>query len=93
MPAFHVLFWNQVIQTNQFVFSALRPLTPRLSGGRILFVLRCTHFGFLYYQYPCQVSQDLAEIKVVAAFVIKREAFTQRVFHEKELPLQTGRTL
>jgi len=26
---------------------------------------------------------------MVAAFVIKREGLTQRVFHEKELPLQT----
>jgi hypothetical protein len=26
MPAFDVLFWNQVIETNQFFFPALRPL-------------------------------------------------------------------
>ncbi len=26
MPALNVLFWNQVIQANQFVFSALWPL-------------------------------------------------------------------
>jgi hypothetical protein len=26
MPACNVLFWNQVIQTNQFTFPALRPL-------------------------------------------------------------------
>jgi hypothetical protein len=71
MAAFNVLFWNQVIQTNQFLFSALRPLISRLSGGRILFVLRCTHFGFLYYHYPCQGSQDPAEIKVLAAFVVQ----------------------
>src|SRR5207247_4494472 len=47
MPACNVLFWNQVIQANQFIFPALRPLISRLSGGRIFFVLRCTHFGLL----------------------------------------------
>ena len=26
MPALDVLFWNQVIQANQFIFPALRPL-------------------------------------------------------------------
>ncbi len=46
MPAFNVLFWNQVIQANQFIFAALGPLISRLSGGRIFFVLRCTHFDF-----------------------------------------------
>jgi hypothetical protein len=43
MPACDVLFWNKVIQANQSFFSALWPLIPLLSGGRILFVLRCTH--------------------------------------------------
>ena len=36
---------------------------------------------------------NLDGIKMVAAFVVKQEAFTQRVFHGKELPLQMGRTL
>ena len=26
LPAFNVLFWNQVIQANQFIFPALGPL-------------------------------------------------------------------
>ena len=30
---------------------------------------------------------------MVAAFAIEREALTPRVFHEKELPLEMGRTL
>jgi hypothetical protein len=33
---------------------------------------------------------NLDGIKMVAAFVVKREALKQRIFHEKELPLQTG---
>jgi hypothetical protein len=32
---------------------------------------------------------NLDGIKMAAAFVVKPEAFTQRVFHEKELPLKT----
>src|SRR5436309_15539914 len=44
MPACNVLLWTQVIQANQLIFPALRPLISCLSGGRIFFVLRCTHF-------------------------------------------------
>jgi hypothetical protein len=33
---------------------------------------------------------NLDGIKMAAAFVVEREALTQRIFHEKELPLQTG---
>jgi hypothetical protein len=35
IPARNVLFWNQVFQTNQFIFPALGPLISRLSGGRV----------------------------------------------------------
>jgi len=44
-----VLFRDQVIQANQFTFSVLAPLIFRFSGGRILFDLRCTHFGLLFF--------------------------------------------
>src|SRR6266496_751805 len=33
MPVRHVLFWNQVIQTNQFIFPALGPLIPDSPAG------------------------------------------------------------
>jgi hypothetical protein len=62
MRALNVLFGNQVIQTNQFFFSALWPLTRRLSGGRIFF------FGHsllaTYYQLSCQARRSRAKIIV-----------------------------
>jgi hypothetical protein len=42
-PANDIAFWDQVIQTDQFILSALWPLM--ISGGRMFFVLRCVHFG------------------------------------------------
>jgi hypothetical protein len=87
MPARDALFWNQVIQTNQFIFSVLRPLIYLTIRQAHFSCLRYTHFSFLYYQYPCQGSQDLVEIKVLAAFVLKREAFTQRIFYQNRQSL------
>ncbi len=37
----------------------------------------------LCYQYPCQVSQDLVEINVLAPFIVKQEAFMRGVCCEK----------
>jgi hypothetical protein len=45
MPALNVLFWNQVVEANQFILCALSPFS-RPSGGRILFVLRRIHVVF-----------------------------------------------
>jgi hypothetical protein len=39
--------WNQVIRTNQFIFSVLTPLITSVSDMRIFLVLRYTHFSFL----------------------------------------------
>jgi hypothetical protein len=39
MPTLNVVFWNQVIQTNQFSFLALRASISRFSGGYVLFVV------------------------------------------------------
>ena len=44
VPAYDIAFRDQVIQTDQFLFPALGPLEVSLSGGRILFVVRCAHF-------------------------------------------------
>jgi hypothetical protein len=46
-PANDILFWDQVIETDQFFLFALWPLTRWLSGGRISFVLRFAHFDHL----------------------------------------------
>jgi hypothetical protein len=46
-PALNVLFWNQVVEANQFISRALAPFISWLCGGRILFVLRCIHLGSL----------------------------------------------
>jgi hypothetical protein len=46
-PAYDISFRDQVIQTDQFFFSALGPLMVSLSGGRILFVVPCVHFRLL----------------------------------------------
>jgi hypothetical protein len=43
IPAFNVLFWNQVVEANQFTFCALAPFIFRSCGGRIFVVLWCTH--------------------------------------------------
>src|SRR5204863_2036745 len=93
LPACNVLFWNQVIQANQFIFPALGPLIFRFScGGRILLVLRCTHFSFLCYQYPCQVAQNLVWTKMGDGFLLNPEAVTQRFLTEnKQLSWQIQR--
>jgi len=93
MPACNVLFWNQVIQTNQFTFPALGPLISWFSGGRIFFVLRCTHFSFLCYQYSCQVSLDIGWERIPVIFVPQLEDFTQCIFYEiGHLPCRRGRS-
>ena len=81
MPALNVLFWNQVIQANQFIFSALGPLISWLSGGRIFFVLRCTHFGFmLSASVPSFTKHPLKLILVI--FLPQLEEFTHCMFYQ-----------
>ena len=46
-PALNVLFWNQVVEANQFISCALAPVNPRFRGGRVLFILRCVHLASL----------------------------------------------
>jgi len=41
------LLWNQVIGTNQFIFSVLTPLITWVFGRRLFLVLRYTHFSLL----------------------------------------------
>ena len=44
LPANDISFWDQVIQTDQLLFSALGPLMiVRSSGGRMFLVTRCVH--------------------------------------------------
>ena len=45
LAAFCVLFWNQVIQANQLLFSASGLLIFGPSRGRVFFVLRRAHVG------------------------------------------------
>lgn len=45
MPTLNVLFWNQVVEANQFSLAALALLTFRFCGGRIFLVLRCIHLA------------------------------------------------
>jgi hypothetical protein len=51
-----ILFWNQVIEADQFFLPALWPMAYSLSGGRIFFVFRCVHFRAPCYHHSCQLS-------------------------------------
>jgi hypothetical protein len=46
MSAGNLLFWQEVIEANQPLFGDFAPFFRRLAGGRIFFVLRCTHVAF-----------------------------------------------
>ena len=46
-PADDIAFWDQVIETDQFLFPALLPGMLRIPGGRMFLLFRCTHYGSL----------------------------------------------
>jgi hypothetical protein len=80
MPALNVLFWNQIVEANQFISRALAPFISWFCGGRILFVLRCIHLVSLAdisIRAKCPTAGTKAE--TVATFVVKPEAFMQPI--------------
>src|SRR5262249_54484976 len=52
------LLCNQVIRTNQFIFSVLTPLIAESPGGAFFLFFGTLTLAF-YYHYPYQVWQDL----------------------------------
>jgi hypothetical protein len=80
IPALNVLFWNQVVEANQFISRAFAPLISWFCGGRILFVLRCIHLGSLAdisISAKCPTAGTKAG--TVATFVVKPEGFIQPI--------------
>jgi hypothetical protein len=55
----NVLFWNQIIEADQFFLSASWPGMRWIPGCRVFFVFRCTHFERLLPAFmPTQYSGD-----------------------------------
>ncbi len=47
MPACDLLLWNQVIQTDQFLFFALGALTLWVLAAHVFLVLKSTHVALM----------------------------------------------
>jgi hypothetical protein len=65
------LLCNQVIRTNQFIFSVLTPLITWSPAGAF-FLFFGTLTSAFYYQYPHRVWQDLVAIKCSLHFFLNR---------------------
>jgi hypothetical protein len=93
MPACNVLFWNQV-NPSESIYRPCALAFDFLTLRRAHSFCPSVHSLWLSILSVSVPSfTNLVGIKMVAAFVIEQEVFTQRVFHEKEPPLQMGRTL
>jgi len=69
-PANDILFWDQVIEADQFFLFALWPLIRWLSGGRIFFCSSVDSFQLFLNQSLCQVAPWPNETKLVHALVV-----------------------
>ena len=65
------LLCDQVIRTNQFIFSVLTPLITESPAGAF-FLFFGTLTSAFYYRYPYQVRQDLVAIKCSLHFLLNR---------------------
>jgi hypothetical protein len=65
------LLCNQVIRTNQFIFSMLTPLITWSPAGEF-FLFFGTLTSAFYYHYAYQVRQDLVAIKCLLHFFLNR---------------------
>jgi hypothetical protein len=75
-PAGDVLFRNQVIQADQFLFFVLGRLSSWVPNTHVFFILRCAHVALVLSVFMPNLD-GLVEPKIQAGFVTGRQTLAR----------------